>query len=287
MNQPYNVHSVLPRDQQEACHFCLHQFGTGLPGSYCNAAFKWISTMANGHEDDKETSLLSNAFLLKITAFFGLLAIVTAALTIAGKLYGDRLVLDGHTTSRDVIHIAISQDVLALPANMIRFENQRKDGEAKVVNLYLSWPEMDGYTEARAARFSDPNNSRSLIFLEFSQSVMSRDMSGRLQPIYARLFKGPAEAGPAGLELHHLNERSGFGAEVLLTGKSRAGADYVVRCILPKSRDAATAADCQRDIHVGRDLTLLYHFSAELLPEWETIDAAIRAYAESHIQNGT
>lgn len=243
--------------------------------------------MANGHEDDKETSLFSNAFLLKITAFIGLLAIVTAALTVAGKFYGDRLLLDGHTASRNIIHIVISQDVLALPANMIRFENQRHGGEAKVVNLYLSWPEMEGYTEAGAARFSDPNNSHGLIFLEFSQSVMSRDMSGRLRPIYTRLFKGPAEPGLAGLELHHLNEKSGFGAEVLLTGKTKAGADYVVRCILPQSRGAATSADCQRDINVGRDLTLLYRFSAELLPEWETIDAAIREFAASHLQNGT
>jgi hypothetical protein len=243
--------------------------------------------MANEHEDDTVTSLFSNAFLLKATAFIGVLALLTAGLTIAGKMYGDRLAMDGHTLSKDVFRISIGQDLLSLPANMIRFENQRHDGAARVVNAYLSWPEMDGYTEASAGRFSDPSGARDLIFIELTQSVMSRDMSGRLEPIYKKLFKRQPEQGPAGLSLHHLDEKSGFGSEVLLTGRTKAGADYAVRCILPKDSAAATSADCQRDVHVGRDLTLLYRFSAELLPQWEAIDTGILAFANKHLQSGT
>jgi hypothetical protein len=243
--------------------------------------------MADQQQDDNVTSLLSNAFLFKVTAFIGLLAAVTAALTIAGKVYGDRLALDGHTASTRIFHIAIGQDRLALPANMIRFDTQRRDGEAKAVNLYLSWPEMDGYSQERAQTFSNPNVSRELIFIELSQSVMSRDMSGRLEPIYSRLFKGKPEPGPAGLALHRLDEKSGFGAEVLLTGKDDAGADYVVRCILPRDKASSSAADCQRDIHTGRDLTLLYRFSAELLPQWQAIDKAVHHFASTHLPGDT
>lgn len=240
--------------------------------------------MANEHEDDTVTSLLSNAFLLKVTAFIGVLAVLTAGLTIAGKMYGDQLALDGHTLSTDVFDITIGQDRLSLPANMIRFENQRRSGTARVVNIYLSWPEMDGYTSASAGRFSDPNGTRDLIFIELTQSVMSRDMSGRLEPIYKNLYKGEPEPGPAGLSLHHLTEKSGFGSEVLLTGKAGTGSDYVVRCILPKAAAEATSADCQRDIHIGRDLTLLYRFSSELLPQWEAIDSRILDFANSHLR---
>lgn len=240
--------------------------------------------MSDEQEDDIATSLFSNITLLKITAFIGLLAALIAGLTIFGRTYGDRLLLDGHTVARNIYHIRIGQDVLSLPANMIRFQNQRRDGDAKIVNLYLSWPGMDGYTAATARHFSDPNDGRDLIFIELSQSVMSRDMSGRLEPIYSKLFKGATETGPAGLALHHLDEKSGFGQEVLLTGKTTDGSDYVVRCILPASRSDSTSADCQRDIHVGRDLTLLYRFSAELLPQWQAIDFAIQTLAKSHLQ---
>src|SRR2546430_869629 len=80
--------------------------------------------------------------------------------------------------------------------------------EEETANVYLSWPELYGYTEQADSRFSDPAGSQDLIFIEFSQSVMSRDMSGRLEPIYNKLFRGEPEKGPAGLILHHLDSRS-------------------------------------------------------------------------------
>jgi hypothetical protein len=241
--------------------------------------------MASDETDDTALPLLSNAFLLKLTALIGMLAVLTAALTIAGKYYGDRLAMDDHTASREPVHIVVGQDVLALPANMIRFQRQRHNGQAEAVSVYLSWPEMDGYTENANSRFSDPSGSQDLIFIEFSQSVMSRDMSGRLGPIYSRLFAGDPEAGPAGLILHRLDPKSGFGGESVLTGMSKAGEAYVVRCLLPSADSKPTTADCQRDIHVGHDLTLLYRFSSGLLPDWEALDARMQAFAQQHIRN--
>ena len=240
--------------------------------------------MANDDSNDTALPLLSNSFLLKLTAFIGLLAALTAALTIAGKYYGDQLAMDGRTLSREVFHIVVGQDVVSLPANMIRFENQRHTGNAETVNVYLSWPELEGYTAASDARFSNPTGSQDLIFIELSQSVMSRDMSGRLEPIYSRLFRGEPEPGPGGLIIHRLDPKSGFGDEVILTGMTKTGGLYVVRCLLPKNRASATTADCQRDIHAGRDLTFLYRFSSTLLPDWETLDARLLAFAEQHIQ---
>lgn len=243
-----------------------------------------IAAMMKQQIDDTASPLLSNRFLLKLTAFIGLLAIMTAALAIAGKYYGDRLTIDGHTESREVYQIVVAQDVLSLPANMIRFENQRRTGEAEIVNIYLSWPELEGYTAEAQTRFSDPTGAQDLIFVEFSQSVMSRDMSGRLEPIYSRLFRGEAAKGPAGLLVHRLDQKSGFGQETILTGMTRNGGLYVVRCLLPKRLGAATTADCQRDIHVGRDLTLLYRFSSTLLPDWEALDDRLKSFAERHLR---
>lgn len=236
-------------------------------------------------QTDHETSpLVTNGLLFKLTAFIGALAALTAILTVAASYYGDRLAMDGHTESREAYRIGIGQDALLLPANMIRFETQRRSGPAEIVNIYLSWPDMDGYSAAEARRFSDPAGAKDLIFVEFSQSVMSRDMSGRLQPIYSRLFRGEAAKGPAGLLIHQLDPRSSFGQEVVLTGMKKNGSTYVARCLLPKTPAAASTADCQRDLHVGRDLTLLYRFSSTLLPDWEALDDRIQAFADGHIQ---
>jgi len=239
-------------------------------------------TTASGTETDE--SLISNRFLFRLTATIGVMAALTALIGVAGKNYGDELSLGGHTPSTEIQHVIVGQDVIALPANVIRFESQRRSGPAEAVSIYLSWPRMEGYSHADAVAFSDPANAEALIFADFSQSVMSRDMSGRLEPIYEKLFTGTPRPGPSGLTIHELSEKSGFGDEKILTGTTKGGAVYAVRCIMPEKRKLATAADCQRDIHVGRDLTMLYRFSSNLLPQWETIDTAMLDFAARHIQ---
>lgn len=239
--------------------------------------------MTSAADDTAPEALISNRLLFRITVVIGLLAVFASALSIAGRWLGDDLVLGGNTESREIHHIIVGQDVLSLPANVIRFDTQRKTGPAESVSIYLSWPELEGYSRSNAALFSDPHRSDRLIFAEFSQSVMSRDMSGRVEPIYSKLFAGTPAEGPAGLTVHKLSRKSGFGDERLLTGQLADGETYAVRCLIPADIGDATAADCLRDVHVGRDLTLLYRFSSSLLPQWQEIDKAIRLYAAQHL----
>lgn len=239
--------------------------------------------MTSAADDDSHEPLISNKLLFRITLVIGLLAALASALSVAGRWLGEDLVLGENTESRDVHHIIVGQDTLSLPANVIRFENQRKSGRAESVSIYLSWPALDGYSRNAASIFSDPGRSDRLIFAEFSQSVMSRDMSGRVEPIYSKLFAGEPENGPAGLTIHKLTRKSGFGDERLLTAEMADGSTYAVRCLIPARTEESTSADCLRDVHVGRDLTLLYRFSSSLLPQWREIDDAVRAYAAQHL----
>jgi hypothetical protein len=144
---------------------------------------------------------------------------------------------------------------------------------------------MQGFTRDNARVFTDSAMTDRLIFAEFSQSVMSRDMSGRLEPIYKRLFVGSPEAATGGLVLHRLNPKSGFGSETILTARLGNGENYVVRCILPTAGQSSTSADCQRDIHVGQDLTLLYRFSSKRLAEWSSLNAAMMKFARERVHN--
>jgi hypothetical protein len=238
--------------------------------------------MTSAADDDAPEPLISNRLLVRITLVMGVLAALASGLSIVGKQVGEGLALGGNTESREIHHIIVGQDTLALPANIIRFDSQRKDGRAESVSIYLSWPELDGYTSARANIFSDPRQSDRLLFAELSQSVMSRDMSGRVEPIYSKLFAGEPTKGPAGLMVHQLSKKSGFGDERLLTATLPDGSTYAVRCLLPAQAQASTSADCLRDIRVGRDLTLLYRFSSALLPQWLEIDRSMRDFAARH-----
>jgi hypothetical protein len=112
---------------------------------------------------------------------------------------------------------------------------------------------------------------------------MSRDMSGRLEPIYSHLMDGEAFAGPHGLTAHRLRADAGYRGEVLLTAPRVGEPDYVVRCILPSSPDRVTSGDCQRDIKVGKDLSVLYRFSSNQLGDWQTMDAAVQSFVKTRL----
>lgn len=236
----------------------------------------------------QEEPLLSGRALRILIAVVVLLVALMAVINLAGRWFGDRIALAGHTASTATFDITIGQDRLALPANAIRFAQARTGGETDRIDLYLAWPEMSGYSAETAHRFNDLANPGQLIFVQLSQSTMSRDMSGRLGPIYSGLFEGPETPFEAGLSLHRLRQDSGYAGEVMLTGKRPGQPDYAVRCILASEERPASNADCQRDIFAGRDLNVLYRFSSSLLPQWRALDEAVRAYVEARLAgNGT
>ncbi|WP_440981738.1 hypothetical protein [Shinella sumterensis] len=228
--------------------------------------------------EETHAPLISNRLLTRLTIGVAALAALTVAISLGGRLMGERIALAGHTESTDVLDIIVGQDHVRLPANTIRFEEQRRIGRAERIDLYLTWPEMAGYSNAERLRFNDAGRPESLVFLNLSQSTMSKDMSGRLDPIYSQLFDERSEPGPAGLVLRRLKGNSAYGDEVFFTGTLPDGADYAVRCMMPADEKQSTSADCQRDIHIGRDLSVLYRFSSRLLPQWQAIEARMRDY---------
>lgn len=231
----------------------------------------------------QEIPLLSSRTLRIGAVVVTLLVALLLAINVIGRRLGDTIALAGHTTSLDVFNITIGPDQLALTANTIRFPQARMHGATDRIDLYLAWPEMTGYSAEMSQRFNDLSRPGQLIFIQLGQSTMSRDMSGRLEPIYKDLFEGAEKPLAAGLVLHHLRRDSGYTGEVMITGKRNGEPDYAVRCILPEAPHLATNADCQRDIFVGRDLTVLYRFSSTLLQEWQAVDDTVSAYIDARL----
>jgi len=242
-------------------------------------------TAAAGNSE--HAPLISNRLLARLTVGIAVLAGLSVAISLGGRQLGERIALAGHTESTETFDIVVGQDRVRLPANAIRFEEQRRHGAAERVDLYLTWPGMQGYSNAERALFNDVAHAETLIFLHLSQSTMSRDMSGRLEPIYRQLFEGRPQPGPAGLLRHRLKANSGYGEEVFFTAPLADGSDYAVRCMIPADDAQSTGADCQRDIHVGRDLSVLYRFSSRLLPQWQSMEARVRAFLDERLAGQT
>lgn len=231
--------------------------------------------------DGEDSPLISTRFLMIATCTIIALAAASFAISWFGRAYGERLSLAGHSESKEILDIIVGRDRLALAANTIRFEGQRQNGGAERVDLYLLWPEMTGYSTETRRRFDDLTLRDSLIFLQVSQSTMSRDMSGRLEPIYRHLLETQGQAGPAGLTRYDFKSGTGYDGESLFTGNLSDGTSYAIRCLLPERQEDAGGSDCQRDIHVGEDLTVLYRFPSTLLSDWEAIDLSVRDYIAS------
>ncbi|AYG66330.1 MULTISPECIES: hypothetical protein [unclassified Rhizobium] len=231
----------------------------------------------------EERPLISSGFVHRLTAGVAVLATLTVAISIGGHWLGEKISLAGHTTDAKPISVTIGDDALRLAANTIRFPSERVDGTVERIDLYLTWPQMQGYSEADRLRFDDISQSSSLIFLQISQSTMSRDMSGRLEPIYSQLMDGAAYAGPFGLTAHRLRADAGYNGEVLLTAPRPGESDYAVRCLLASPPAQATSGDCQRDVKLGKDLSVLYRFSSNQLGDWRAMDAAVQNFIRARI----
>jgi hypothetical protein len=235
--------------------------------------------------DGPELTVVDSMLMKRVFYAFAALALLSVAISLGGKWFGHSIAMAGYTDDSTVRKVVIGNNVIAVPANTIRFAQARRDGIASRLDLYLRYPQMDGYSEAARDDFNHMGTARTVIFLSFEQQMMSRDMSGRFGPIYSALIVQPGIPGPGGTTVYGFNEKSGYLNEVLVVGK-RGGKDpFVARCLSGPSA-AESLAPCERDIHVGDDLSLTYRFPKEFLGDWQTLDAAMTAEAGRVLKTG-
>ncbi|HWK67107.1 MAG TPA: hypothetical protein VNS34_19450 [Rhizobiaceae bacterium] len=232
---------------------------------------------------DDEVELVNSSFMMRVFYSFVVLALLSIAISVGGKWFGKSVSLAGHTEDTTTHEIVIGNDVIAAPANAIRFQGARRDGIAERLDLYLRWPDMRGYSAETRDDFNHVGGSRRILFLTFEQRTMSRDMSGRLEPIYRSLIEGKGTSAPGGLLLYQFKANSGYLNEVLAVAESATGQPFVARCLVGPSAEESLAP-CERDIHVGDNLSLTYRFPRELLQGWRAMEAAVLARAGDFVR---
>lgn len=229
--------------------------------------------------EELQLNVVNSSFMLKVFYVFAGLAALSGGLSFAGKWLGASIAMAGHTDDSSMREIVIGNNVIAAPANAIRFERQRTNGVASRLDLYFRYPQMEGYSREAAADFNHAGDAKSIVFVSFESRMMSRDMSGRFEPIYKSLIVEPPTKGPAGLSAYGFDQKSGYLNESLLVGARPGEATpYVARCLTGAGAEESLAP-CERDIQLGDELSMTYRFPKELLPDWQRLDAAILAKA--------
>lgn len=234
---------------------------------------------AEEHVDD-------GRFFMRVFYVFFALAVLSLAITVAGKWFGRTIVMAGNTDATTQYHITIGNEALAFPANMIRFRSERLNGATDKIDLYARWPDMQGYSLSARRDFDNRSGRRRILFLTISPRIMSRDMSGRFEPIYKNLIESPGTAGPAGLTFYRFSRKSGYlDEELAVAERPGRGTPYVARCLDGK-RSGVVFADCERDIQFGHDLQLRYRFPRDLIGDWAAMDRRVTAFATNHLVTG-
>jgi len=241
------------------------------------AAERRRANVTDTGETVEGATIVDSHLLVRVFYAFAALAVLSVAISVGGKWVGRSIAAVGHTEDATPYRVAIGDNMLAVPANMIRFEAQRRDGAAQRLDLYVKWPRMTGYTNADRDAFNNRGDSRDIVFLTIEQQVMSRDMSGRLEPIYRRLIELPGAPGPsAGLRVYGFSPDSGYVNESLVVGEQAGREPFVARCLTGQAA-ADSLAPCERDVFVGKGLSLTYRFPDRMLQSWQALDAAVLA----------
>jgi len=133
--------------------------------------------------------LLSPKFVWKITAVVAVLCLVTLAITATGRMIGHSISRAGNTAETTLHEIVIGNDVLRLPANVIRFETQRVSGVQNAVDIYFAWPGMEGYSEAKRDIFNQTPapSSRTTLPITWALSATKQNPSASFGALPSRL----------------------------------------------------------------------------------------------------
>ncbi|MGN6466816.1 MAG: hypothetical protein ACTHLP_15185 [Rhizobiaceae bacterium] len=227
---------------------------------------------------------IDQVFLVRAFYLFAAVALVSALIAAAGRWLGPSISMGGYSDDPTSREIVIGNNVLLVPANMIRFQEARRDGVAPKLDLYLRWPDLTGYTEAARDDFNGKDGRKDILFLSFEPQAMSRDMGGRFEPIYRSLVVDPGTPTGNGVTLYGFRPETGYLNEVLAVAEKPGGGEpFVARCLVGPSADESLAP-CQSDVLIGDELSLNYRFPRQFLADWRSLDAAVTAKARSFIR---
>ena len=226
---------------------------------------------------------LSQSFMSLLAKLAAAMIAVAIAIFASASYYGSIVAKGGHETEAAPRQITIANEVLNVPANMIRFRAQRKSRILERLDLYAHWPSMQGYSADRAAIFDDMKAGAPLLFISIEPRDMTTDMSGRVTTIYEQFFAGPPIDAGHGLVRRAFASESAYFMEDLYY-EMDSPYPFAARCI--RESDRIAAPYCIRDIHIGKDLMVSYRFHANMIGEWMQLDRAVRDTVTGFLSRG-
>ncbi len=241
-------------------------------------------TMPGGPPDETIIAGLRDLAWRALWILAGLTAL-TAAIVAIGNSYGERLVTNGLSTNPARVQIVIGNDVLGVPENMIRRDDQRAGGVSRFVDLKIHWPERRGFAPDLVEAFADTDPATTqMVIMRLMRRQGFLDMPARLGPIYLKALDDRAHWRSAhGLTIAPLRADLGFVDEVLVFSAPIADRlpAFIARCQHPMANAEPLLLACETDLFVGESLEARIRFPAHFVRDWELFDRQLRDFMAS------
>jgi len=117
-------------------------------------------------EEKKKQEKISASILRKVFITAVTLLITALAMFASAHFFGNNLSRAGHSSSTAQLEIVVGNEYLKIPANKIRFYNQRHSGAHQKLDLYIHWPSLSGYQDDLSNDFNNATENKNLVFIE-------------------------------------------------------------------------------------------------------------------------
>ena len=77
--------------------------------------------------DSPEFDIVDSRLMKRVFYAFATLALLSVAISLGGKWFGRSIAMAGYTDDATIHRIVIGNNVIAVPANVIRFDQARRD----------------------------------------------------------------------------------------------------------------------------------------------------------------
>lgn len=170
-------------------------------------------------------------------------------------------------TASGSVRVEVAGRGLRLPAEAIRFAEQRSPGVHPRIDLALLAPDWVGRTAANAERFDVLGQAPDVVWLTLQAANGDPDSAGLLATVHHRLFVGEPLAPIAGLEGRNLSSRAGYvGEEVWF--EPGAVRPFAARCF-PLLAEGPVTTCLHTETRDG--LAVVWRFPKPMLAEWRAL----------------
>jgi hypothetical protein len=208
---------------------------------------------------------------------YGLIGLaIVASLAIGAAIWrGERLgVFTGApvASGETLVPVTVGGETLTIPANRLRFADQRRPDIYPRVELELKWPDMHALAPDDPALMTTARDGE-LVFISIEPRDTDLDTADRIATIYQKFLVSEdspdtREPPPGGLVRRNFLAGTAYDGEALYFEPGSVH-PFAARCFPPDKGHPPIS--CLRDVRLGKHLLATVRFPIAALKDWRKL----------------